>query len=244
MHTFQEVSAKEFLGTLEIARKKEQEIDCTNALELLAIIRVANKYLFTNVQSKCVEAIGNMLTADNVLEIWQAAEELNLNELFLKIRYIAATEFETIRKTANFLKLNSAMLYRFLASIALLCDNEMNVFEAAMLWLINNQEESVDKEDTIYKLLICLDFNQLTVTDLMEIQKNKFIKNSKDLSAVLQYIIDNKSEKTSFEHASDVIDKANILLKSKARIKDGYPTILHLRIRSPDAEIQPEGNSL
>lgn len=223
----QNVSVKDFLATLEIAKNKEKPITSTDSNEVLSILKTADKYLLTAVQNKCAETLERLVSVDSVLEVWQIAERLNLKRLLVKARYLAVTEFETVRKTGGFVRLDSAYLFRFLANTSLLCDNEMNVFEAGMHWLVGNPEESFDKEEVIYMLLTCLDYCKLSDSDIMEIQNNNFIKKSQNLYAVLQYVVDARKKNISYVYATDVIDKANILLNSKQRAKDGFPTFVY-----------------
>lgn len=174
---------------------------------------------FTAVQEHCVQPVLDLTTVDNVIHIWQFAEEFELKDLKMRARYLAVTEFEKIRKTDSFLTMDSEWFFRYLANRNLWCDREANVFEAGMLWITNNCEES---EDVIYTLLCCLDFNTLSSSDIMEMQSHSDLKAFTNLVDILRFVLDKKS-KQFLTKSTDGFAKAEFLLNSKPRIRPECP---------------------
>lgn len=222
----QGASLNDFLTTLDIVKNKEQPITSTDCNEVISILNTADKFLFITVIEKCIQCLGRLLSVENALDVWQILERLKPEELLVKARYLALTEFESVRKTDSFRRLDAAWLLKYLANASLLCDKELNVFEAGMQYLMSNPEESLDK-DLTYTLLTCLDFHNLSDSDVKEIQSNELIRKTQNLSEVLQYIIDGRTKNTSYVCASDVIAKAKFLLNTKQRTKDGLPAFIY-----------------
>lgn len=178
-------------------------------------------FQFQNVERRCEEAIIKSVYVDNVFEGWQFAERFYLENLLIRARFIAVTEFEAARKTSGFLQLDSKLLFRFLANKALICDRELSVFEAGMMWIENNDSENA--ESLIYTLLTCLDVGELSEDDIMEIKNNIIVQKFPSLVAVLQYIVDmNVKKDVCCDFSSDVMEKAVILMQSERRIEDGF----------------------
>lgn len=223
--SLQDVKVDSFLAILELLRGKERKM---NYVELIQILTTASMLQFATVQNLCVKALNESLAPDNALIVWQAAEKLDLQVLLAKARYIALTEFETIRKTETFIKLEYKWLLKVLASRNLVADREINVFEAGMLWLANN-ENIADKENIAFTLLSCLDFSEISVLNLIEMRYHEVLKNFERLVEILLYILESKKhDGDSSKFGNDVIDKANILLNTKRRHRGGYPAfILH-----------------
>lgn len=193
--------------------------------ELIEIFTTANMLQFTKIQNQCVTAITSLMTFDNVLEVWQIAERFNSETLLAKSRYLAVTEFQKVIETNSFLDMDCKWLFKFLANRNLMVDHEMNVFKAGMLWLTNNNEHTVDRERIIYILLSCLDFNELSIFNIMEIQKHSTLKNLRYLTYILQHIIYVRNKESGGgEYSDDIIDKAKILQESKRRHRGGLPT--------------------
>lgn len=221
---FQDVEMKHFLTILEILRRETFVANCTDINKLIGIFITANMLLFTKIQEECITALNWEMCVDNVLEIWQLAERFNIEAINVKARFLAVTEFEKIRKTDSFLNLDLTWIFKYLANRHLLLDHEMNVFEAGMRWLAKNDEEAVDKEKIIYTLFTCLDFNKLSVFNIMEIQNHVTLQNYRNLIQVLKCIVDIRNKNSANKYTDDVVNKAKLLLGSKQRLEGRYPT--------------------
>lgn len=197
---------------------------------------------FRMVERKCAEAIAKLMNVDNIFEVWQFAERFNLENLLIKARYMAVTEFETIKNTSGFLQLDSKQLFRLLANKCLVCDSEMSVFEAGVLWIENNENENA--ESSIYTLFSCLDFGKLSDVDVMEIKNNGLVQKFPNLADVLQHIIDVRGKDDDYccVYSDAVIKKADILMQTKRRIEDGFPTFVYRSFRKGIHQSVKKGN--
>lgn len=211
---------------MEITRNKTSNIRNKDVVELISIFTTANMLQFLFAQNKCFEAIEESMCADNIFEIWQFAEAFHFKELLVKTRYIALTEFDDVRKSTSFLSLHPKWLFRYLCNLNLYCIREMDVFEAGMFWLSNNFVDDNVRESVIFTLLTCLDFNELSIENINKIKADINIEKIPILTYVLQHTIGIKSSSASHSVPDSIIKRVEILLKSKRRIKDGYPTFI------------------
>lgn len=162
--------------------------------------------------AKCLDSI-------NCLEIFKFAQKCDLKHLMVLARYIALTEFNKAKNTSGFFNLSRTEVYTYLSDAYLWVDNEMDVFDASMKWLrYNNHIE--DTEGTLFLLLSCINFNELSVSDINEIIKHNIVKKYSYVVDVLNFLLGKQKKSKSKNYIKNVGIKAMQLKCSKSRSRD------------------------
>lgn len=203
-------------------------------------VEAAHMLQFLEVLEYGVNERITFLNGNSALDTWILAETLNQHHLRVVARYMALTEFNIVRETRTFLDLDLDRVARYLGDVNLCCENEMDVFDAGMLWWANNSNRIRNLQQTLFLLLSCLDFNKISSADVIKITDHHVVKEFNHVIDVLHYIIDLKENKILLsDYNKDVVEKATRLLSAKHRNIDHCPGFV---VNSWEAKIKANHN--
>lgn len=190
-----------------------------NSNELLLVLQAACMLLFLKIQKICVDKIVNEMNTRNCFEIWQVCEFLNIKPLYVKAKARALSEFSTIAQEDFIYQLDLQWFSRYVGNRNLECQNEMEVFQCCMRWFYENctEREEDEKEDILFVLLGCLDFNTLSVQDLEEMKAYPDVLVYSSVADTINCMIDlKKNEILCYDDS--ILSRARVYLESKKRI--------------------------
>lgn len=187
--------------------------------DYLITAETANMLQFINVLKIVLEKIIQLIDVNNVFKVLKFVERYDFIDLIIRARCFALTEFSAVKRTRDFFNLNIVDIYKYLSDIHLWCENEMDVFHSLIDWVKHHQnDEKICNESSIFLLLTCLNFNSLSIDDIIEIREHVIIQQYSEIVIILNFLINN-------EHVC--YDKVKQLKNSKCRKRDYFFGILN-----------------
>lgn len=187
---------------------------------------------FVKVINMCADKIQALLSPKNCFPVWEACEALDLQSLCLKAKSMALTEFAVIKDLDCLLRLSFRHLFIYLANRYLQCENEMLVFQTCMKWWYENSEKYSDRDGSLFTLLACINYNNLSSLDIKEMQSYPDIADNENILSILNCIIDFKNQKI-LSYDENIINKAKVLNESRSRVYPEYPCFLVHKVANP-----------
>lgn len=230
--------------------------------ELLPSLQASCMLQFDHIKQYCIETITEILSYEFCINVYFMAIQLDLQILAKKSLCIALLNFKNVIETRAFLKLDIIQLQHYLAHPALHCEHEIDVFEAAMKWwyeheqnankcthennsenqqMTGNNDENDYCTNILLNILNCISFRNIhdtTDINLMitypGINKHMFIAN------IFQciYLLLKGEQNISFNER--IISTANELLADDGR---DIPQLLCIvGVKKPSSNIAVESN--
>lgn len=195
--------------------------------DMLLVLHTACMLQFTKIRNTCLEKITEMLCPKNCIKIWRITEQLDIKPLFLKAKTMALDEFLEIKDTDCVLEFSLEEICHYLGHINLKTDTEITVFQTAMVWWYENNQQYVENvSNVLIKLLSCIDFQSITDNYLKEIMVYPDIADNEKILQILSCILLLKNEK-SIDHFPEIYQQnATLLYKSRSRVSSRFPCIL------------------
>lgn len=183
--------------------------------DVLSVLETACMLQFLRIKQICVNKILNEMSTRNCFEIWRVCEFLDIKPLYVKAKAKALSEFSTIAREDFIYQLDLRWFCRYVANRNLECQNEMEVFQCCMRWFYENC--NAEKEEILFVLLGCLDFNSLSVHDLHEMKTYPDVLAYATLTNTINCVIDIK-ENVILRCDDEILSRARVYLDSKKRI--------------------------
>lgn len=190
---------------------------------------------FLKIKETVVDMLDNRLSPKNCIEIWLVTELFDIDDLPLKAKSMALLEFDQIKDTDAIYSLTLKQLFRYLANTQLQCKSEMDVFQAGMKWFYENvgrgpKEPNEEYYAAALHVLHCVDFNNITESDLSEMITYPDIGNQPRIVKIIQGILCMRQKHTSCKIESCKVD--NWLSNSRSRTLKKMPCILYEKERN------------
>lgn len=198
-----------FFHLINLARDAHHQIPDN---ELISVLKNAFIFQFDKVVDQLIKMAKTKITPSYSFLIMK--EELPFDDLNMRAKFKALISFQESRTSDYLLQLNLRQICEYLGSVFLKCNNELDVFETAMLWYSFN---SIDTEaDDILKLLLCLNYNNIDVTNLTKIMVSEHVSESGAAQDLIKCIISIKSGDSLKEGTfkTEVFDMAKKMVNS------------------------------
>lgn len=132
---------------------------------ILALLQTAAMLQFGRVQKECEQQVLASLSCDACLEVYLVTTTLGLQNIATAALTMAVWNFPEICKKPQFHQLAINELIDYISNPALYPgpEGEWAVWEAVVSWIEDNE---VEKSPFLMQLLLCLDFQALTVQDI------------------------------------------------------------------------------
>jgi hypothetical protein len=118
------------------------ELDENNVQDLLI---ASDMFQLDEVVQFCCHYLSISLNEKNVLDIWKISNELQCLILKTDAEHYLLTHFRSLIKLDMIKLISHDLLKKLISNDDLIVDNEQQVFEAILIWYINNHEQSLEK---------------------------------------------------------------------------------------------------
>ena len=157
-------------GSIDVVENMEKD-------DLLDVLQASNMLQFSFIQERCVEnLLEKFLDATNCLGIMEKADLLAEEKLFVKAKKVSLWNFEEAVKSDDFLQLDLGPVIKYLSNPQANVKGEMNVFNAAMSWIGDKEEEREGHLETLLQAVIFL--RQVSDKELEQMLEHSLIKRS------------------------------------------------------------------
>ncbi|XP_030752210.1 kelch-like protein 26 isoform X2 [Sitophilus oryzae] len=210
---------------------EESDIVTLDLNETYLLLEAACMLQFNSIKQLCEERIMIVLSPSTSLRTWKTAELLDIIPLYLKAKCMALENFMEICESDSILELNLEELCQYLGHIYLNSHKEFIVFQTAMSWFYENQNQSenINPTKVVLKLLSCINFNALNVGEITEMKTYPNISENAEIQMILNCIINlrnNRCTDVVDEFDRDVVSTAVHLCGAKNRKISVKPCIL------------------
>lgn len=201
-----------------------------NEEDILSVLQVSCMLQFVEIRAVCIDKLKEILLPRNCVKIWLITEQLDVKPLYLKAKSMALIEFNNIKDMDCLMELQLKQLCNYLGNTNLQCQNEMDVFQTCMKWWYENSDKYSNQRDcshlnTYLKLLSCLNFNNVSNSDIQEIMMYPDFASNDKIKLILQCIIDLR-HKIEVNYDENIVSYAKKLMTSKNRSFKQCPCIL------------------
>jgi len=139
---------------------------------------------FLSIQNRCTELLLHQINVSNVNKLFTLADVFGLLMLRKQsFSYILYNFNQIFEIKDSFLQLPENLLLSILSHPNLNCNDDMKIVEIAHHWLVENSMS----DDNQLKIFSSIDFESLSTSDLELIASFPFVKESRNLSDIIEY---------------------------------------------------------
>ncbi|XP_060524199.1 kelch-like protein 40b isoform X2 [Cylas formicarius] len=195
--------------------------------DLLLVLQTSCMLQFTKIRKLCEDRILEILAPSNCLKIWILTERLDITPLYLKAKCMALEEFNEICDSDPILELSLKEICMYLGHINLRTDCEFRVFQTIMRWWYENcKAYELEKNETIVKLLHCLNFKRLTDDNVREMKTYPDISTNSGVVDILNCFLSLRQGLRVDEYPQASHKHACSLSQSKGRKSSDLPCLI------------------
>lgn len=165
-----------------------------------SVLQASSMLQFDIIQQMCINIISESLTVDTCLDTMRISYDLDIPELHKKAKTVALWEFRSVVKTSAFLNLSIEALENYLSNDCLnTCNGEFEVFEAGINWV----QEIPERSQYIERILKCVRFKDISVTDIKTIILYPNMLDYENLLTIIMRIKEKQVDNASFSKPED-----------------------------------------
>lgn len=177
-----EISNEDYIMSLLEASTMLQV--CTFQEETLQLIMHFEFFQFLSIQNKCTELLLHQINVSNVVKLFTLADMFDLLTLRKQsLSYILYNFNQVFEMKDSFLQLPEDLLLKILTHPNLNCNDDVKIVTIANHWIAENSMSN----DNQFRIFSSIDFNSLSNSDLELIASLQFVKESRDLSDIIEY---------------------------------------------------------
>lgn len=160
--------------------------EISNEDYIVNLLEASTMLQFLSIQDRCTELLLHRINVSNVVKLFTLADMFGLLMLRKQsFAYILYNFNQIFELKDSFLQLSKNLLLAIVAHPNLNCDNDLKIAEIANHWITENC--SIMSIDNQFKIFSSIHFNSLSDSDLESIASLQFVKESKDLSDIVEY---------------------------------------------------------